>query len=52
MGFSEESFFKATYLKIYTLLEARTDYMKKTAGGGVNTDNENKALQNLDNFLG
>lgn len=52
MGFSEESFFKATYLKIYTLLESRTEYMKKTGDNIGNTDNENKALQSLDNFLG
>ncbi len=51
MGFSEESFFKATYKKIYSLLEARSDYINQTSTA-VNTDNENKALQRLDNFLG
>lgn len=51
MGFSEESFFKSTYSKIYTLLEARGEYIKKT-GGAVDSDNESKALQSLDNFLG
>ena len=51
MGFSEESFFKSTYQKVYTLLEARINYIKKT-NGGAETDNENKALQSLDKFLG
>lgn len=52
MGFSEESFFKATYKKIYSLLDARIDYMKKTNGDAGNSDNEQKALQKLDKFLG
>lgn len=52
MGFSEESFFKATYRKIYTLLETRTEFIKKTSGAGASSDNENKSLQKLDNFLG
>ena len=52
MGFSEESFFKATYKKIYTLLEVRLEYIKKTNGGGSDSENENKALQSLDKFLG
>ena len=51
MGFTEESFFKATYKKIYALLEARLEYIKKT-GDAPARDNENKALQSLDNFLG
>lgn len=52
MGFTEESFFKATYNKIYTLLETRLDYIKKTNGAGASSDNDNKQLQKLDNFLG
>jgi len=50
MGFSEESFFKSTYKKIYGLLTARNEYYKIT-GGGADSDNEEKALQKLDRFL-
>lgn len=52
MGFTEESFFKATYKKIYALLQARIDYMKRSNGAPVDSDSERKALQTLDNFLG
>lgn len=51
MGFSEESFFKSTYKKIYGLLAARNEYYKVTNGGGSDSDNEEKSLQKLDKFL-
>lgn len=51
MGFSEESFFKSTYKKIHALLDARAEYYKQT-NAPTSSDNDEKALQMLDKFLG
>lgn len=51
MGFSEEYFYKSEYRRIYAILEARNEYYKMT-GAPVGTDNEAKAYEQLDKFLG
>jgi len=52
MNFTEESFYKATYKKIYELLKARNEYINKTGDTSRDTDNDENALRQLDNFLG
>lgn len=49
MGFSEESFYKSEYKKVWAILIARRDYMK---GAPISVDNEKKALEKLDSLLG
>lgn len=51
MGFSTEFFYKSEYRRIYAIIEARNEYQKKT-GTPANPDNEVKAYEQLDKFLG
>ena len=51
MGFSEEFYFKSECKRLFTILEVRNEYYKD-AGASVDSENEAKALQRLDSFLG
>lgn len=51
MGFSTEFFYKSEYRRIYAIIEARNEYQKKT-GTPASPDNEAKAYEQLDKFLG
>ena len=51
MGFSEEFYYKSECKRIFTILEARNEYYKD-AGASADSENEAKALQKLDSFLG
>ncbi|MBR4420423.1 MAG: hypothetical protein IKT32_06040 [Clostridia bacterium] len=51
MGFSEEFYFKSECKRLFTILEVRNEYYKD-AGASVDSENEAKALQKLDSFLG